>query len=218
MDIYRLNTSFVLQGGEQLSEGTILYGNSHPRDGMVKVTRFPEGLKDDDTFPISVMWVDRLDIQLPKTSSVLQPWVEALPLRFQGTLLTCVRGCDLEPKQWTAMGFSDSPGRRLTAFIRWCFLNPADVREVDIPGAFFQSEPPKNFKPSEFGHLPLHWYTHAMHSLEVIGYCHPVQEIRVKAFELYCKMAHGLHLPIETYEDMHERLTEDRIENDTVVS
>src|SRR5687768_9469611 len=100
--------------------------------------------------------------------SVLQDWVMELPLREQGTLLTAVRGCDSEPKIWTARGVAESPGRRLTAFIRWCFMVPADAREVDIPGAFFQSRPPDPFKPSEFGHLPQHWYAHVMHALEVI--------------------------------------------------
>lgn len=150
--------------------------------------------------------------------SVLQDWVMELPLRFQGTLLTAVRGCDLEPKQWTSTGFSDSPGRRLTAFIRWCFMNPADPREVDIPGAFFQSKPPDNFKPSEFGHLPQHWYAHAMHSLEVIGYCHPVPEVRARACSLYVKMVHNLHLNIETMNQQLARLTEDRIASGEVVS
>lgn len=151
-------------------------------------------------------------------TSVLQDWVTELPLREQGTLLTSVRGCDLEPKQWTATGFSDSPGRRITAWIRWCFMNPADPREVDIPGAFFQSKPPERFKPSEFGHLPLHWYTHVMHSLEVIGYRHPDWETKDTAFRLYSQMAHGLHLPIETKPDMITRLSEDRIVAGTVVS
>lgn len=141
-----------------------------------------------------------------------------LPLREQGTLLTAVRGCDDEPKQWSARGFADSPGRRLTAFIRWCFMNPADVREVDIPGAFFQSQPPHPFKPSEFGHLPLHWNTHVMHALEVIGYRHPDDTIRGTANRLYVQMAHGLHLNPETVEQMIERLSEDRIATGTVVS
>lgn len=30
--------------------------------------------------------------------SVLRDWVMELPLREQGTLLTCIRGCDLTPK------------------------------------------------------------------------------------------------------------------------
>lgn len=150
--------------------------------------------------------------------SVLQDWVMLLPRRYQGTLLTAVRGCDDEPKQWTAMGFADSPGRRLTAFIRFCFMNPADDREIDIPGAFFQSQPPKDFKPSEFGHLPQHWYAHVMHALEIIAYCHPDGVLMAQSMTLYAKMVHGLHLNIETYDQMKHRLTEDRILAGNVVS
>lgn len=141
-----------------------------------------------------------------------------LPLREQGTLLTAVRGCDDEPKQWTSRGVAESPGRRLTAFIRWCFMNPADVREVDIPGAFFQSRPPSPFKPSEFGHLPQHWYSHAMHALEVIGYRHPNENTAEHAQYLYRHMVHNMHLNPETREQMIERLSEDRIATGTVVS
>lgn len=153
--------------------------------------------------------------------SVLQDWVMELPLREQGTLLTCVRGCDLEPKQWFSQGFADSPGRRITAWIRWCFMNPADPREVDIPGAFFQSVPPgadSRFRPSEFGHLPLHWYTHIMHSLEVIGNRHPDPETAFVAVGLYREMVRSLHLNPETKDQMIERLSEDRIAKGEVVS
>lgn len=151
-------------------------------------------------------------------TSVLQDWVMELPLREQGTLLTAVRGCDLEPKQWFSTGFADSPGRRITAFIRWCFMNPADPREVDIPGAFFQSSPPKPFRPSEFGHLPLHWYSHIMHSLEVIAVRHPNEDVSVVCHGLYSEMVHSLHLNRETAAEMIERLSEDRIASGTVVS
>jgi len=151
--------------------------------------------------------------------SVLQDWVMELPLREQGTLLTCVRGCDDEPKTWTRTGVAYSPGRRLTAFIRWCFMVPADVREVDSEeGAFMMSDPPMPFKPSEFGHLPQHWYSHAMHALEVIGYCHPDQETRSTAFMLYRKMVFNMHLNIEESHEMIQRLSEDRLLNNTVVS
>lgn len=151
--------------------------------------------------------------------SVLQPWVESLPLRYQGTLLTAVRGCDEEAKNWTSTGVSYSPGRRLTAFIRWCFMNPADPREVDAEeGAFFMSTPPSTFKPSNFGHLPLHWYTHVMHALEIISYCHPNNFTASAAYKLYVSMVHGLHLNEETCDQMKARLTEDRIAQGTVVS
>lgn len=151
--------------------------------------------------------------------SVLQDWVMKLPLREQGTLLTCVRGCDNEPKIWTSTGVAYSPGRRLTAFIRWCFMVPADIREVDSQeGAFMMSQPPNPFKASEFGHLPQHWYSHAMHALEIIGHRHPDSTVSGKALVLYLKMVKNMHLNPETIDEMESRLSEDRIKSNTVVS
>lgn len=151
--------------------------------------------------------------------SVLQDWVMELPLREQGTLMTAVRGCDFEAKQWTSTGVAYSPGRRLTAFIRWCFMNPADIREVDSQeGAFMMSIPPDPFKPSEFGHLPQHWYSHVMHALEVIGYRHPSGVTRGIAYTLYSKMVWNMHLEVEQPYRMIERLSEDRFKAGTVIS
>lgn len=152
-------------------------------------------------------------------SSVLQPWVMDLPLREQGTLLTSVRGCDDEAKVWTSTGIAYSPGRRLTAYIRNCFMVPADPREVDsVEGSFMQSRPPSPFKPSEFGHLPQHWYAHATHALEVVAYRHPDQFVRGQAYSLYYSMVRNLHLNVETPEQFVERLSEDRIAKGEVVS
>lgn len=152
-------------------------------------------------------------------NSVLQDWAMELPLRFQGTLLTAVRGCDFEEKSWTRTGVAFSQGRRITAFIRFCFMNPADPREVDAEeGAFFMSTPPDPFKPSQFGHLPQHWYTHVMHALEIIGYYHPKPLVKVIAYDLYSKMVHNFHLNVETKEQQWNRLTEDRIAKGQVVS
>lgn len=151
-------------------------------------------------------------------SSVLQEWVMRLPLREQGTLLTAVRGCDEAPKMWHGGAVVDTPERRLTAFIRWCFMNPHDPREVDVPGAFFQSQPPDPFKPSALGHLPLHWYTHVMHALEVIAYRHPRPSTADRAYLLYLAMVHGLHLNPESCDQMAARLSEDRIATGVVVS
>jgi hypothetical protein len=96
---------------------------------------------------------------------------------------------------------------------------PADIREVDSQeGAFMMSNPPERFKPSEFGHLPQHWYSHAMHALEVIGWRHPDSNVSKKALDLYIKMVHNMHLNVETKYEMINRLSEDRIENKTVVS
>lgn len=149
-------------------------------------------------------------------SSVLQAWVTELPLRAQGTLLTGIRGCDLTPKPRNPL--DDSPERRLVAFLRFCVMNPADPREVDIPGAFFQSTPPVDWKASQFGHYPQHWYSHLTHCFEVVGYCHPDDVLSNLARDIYRKLVHNMHLVCETREEMLKRLTEDRIANDTVVS
>lgn len=133
--------------------------------------------------------------------------------------MTAVRGCDFEAKQWNSTGVAYSPGRRLTAFIRWCFMNPADPREVDSQeGAFMMSSMPQPFKLSEFGHLPQHWYSHAMHALEIVGYRHPDIAVRAIAYTAYSKMVWNMHLNVETSAQMIERLSEDRIANNTVVS
>lgn len=151
--------------------------------------------------------------------SVLQDWVMELPLREQGTLLTAVRGCDNEPKIWDANGeVIDTMARRLTGYIRWCFMNPADPREVDVRGAFFQSTAPEPFKASAFGHLPLHWYSHVMHALEIISHRHNDLRVRLTAASLYLSMVHSLHLAPEGRLEMIDRLSEDRIKSGTVVS
>lgn len=158
-------------------------------------------------------------------TSVLQDWVMELPLRAQGTLLTGIRGCDLAPKNPVCIDerFGCSTGeataeRALVAFFRWCVLHPADVREVDVPGAWFRSTPPADWKPSQFGHYPEHWYAHIMHCFEVVGYMHPDEAVAAQALLIYVRLVRNLHLNPETKEQMLERLLEDRLVTGTVVS
>lgn len=148
-----------------------------------------------------------------------------LPLREQGTLLTGIRGCDLAPKNVGTIderyGCSTgecSPERELVAFLRYCVMNPADPREVDIPGAFFRSTPPDEWKPSAFGHYPQHWYAHIMHCFEVIGYRCPNDILAVTCFAIYSRLVTNLHLLPESRTEMIERLSEDRIASGNVVS
>lgn len=150
-----------------------------------------------------------------KSKSVIQDWVSTLPLREQGTLMTGIRGCDVVPK----LPYDSLP-RQLTAYFRFLVMNPADLREVGIEGAFFQNVGPdlKKHKMSELGHLPLHWFSHVMHSYEVCGYRHPDRKHRKLSNEIYVAMSHSLHLPVETKKEMIKRLSEDRIANGTVVS
>ena len=141
-----------------------------------------------------------------------------LPLRYQGTLLTGIRGCDLTPKP--AMAADDPPERALVAFLRFCVMNPADPREIGMAGAFFCGVPPKPeaWKPSQLGHYPLHWVAHIMHCFEIIGYCNPDVRIRFEAYSIYRRLVDSLHLNCETQQQLHARLTEDRVASGTVVS
>lgn len=161
-----------------------------------------------------------------KQNSVLQPWVMKLPLRAQGTLLTGFRGCDLAPKNPVTIdekhGCStgeDTVERQLVAYLRYCTIVAADPREVDVPGAWFQSKPPAKWKPSQLSHYPLHWYGHLMHCFEVVGYCRePEDDHKLQARWIYTRLVNALHLLPETKEDMLKRLTEDRIAKGEVVS
>ena len=80
------------------------------------------------------------------------------------------------------------------------------------------SAPPEPFKPSQFGHLPQHWYSHIMHALEIIGYHHPDRHTADTALILYHEMVHSFHLNPETRQEQWERLTEDRIQKGIIVS
>ncbi|KKK78193.1 hypothetical protein LCGC14_2846000, partial [marine sediment metagenome] len=111
-----------------------------------------------------------------------------------------------------------SPERHLVAFLRHCVLHPADPREVDICGAWFQTKPPDKWKPSQLGHYPQHWYSHLMHCFEVVGHMHPDDRLRMDANRIYARLVHNMHLIPETRDQMLERLTEDRMAKGTVVS
>lgn len=135
-----------------------------------------------------------------------------LPLREQGTLVAAVRGCDVQAKDPSA------PAKHVVAALRCAFMNPADPREVDIPGAFFRSDPPTHLKASYFDHLPLHFVSHLMHAMEVIAVRHPNEKTRRQWHALYIDLVHGLHLLPEHALDMIDRLSEDRIASGKVVS
>lgn len=138
--------------------------------------------------------------------SMLREWVEGLPLREQGVLLSGIRGCDLTPKNPL-----DSPERQLVAYLRYIVCYPNEEHEVDgAPGAYMQSHPPERWTPSEFGHYPQHWYAHIMHAYQVVGYRHPDPEVCAIAEGIYLRFVHSLHLEPEGFARMVARLSEVR--------
>jgi hypothetical protein len=141
-----------------------------------------------------------------KHTSVLRPWVMALPLRHQGVLLAAIRGCDNAPKMNTA--------KPIARALRYAACNPADEREVDMPKSFmasaFSHEELKAFT-GDWDHLPIHYVQHLMHGCEVIGYHHPSQDVRAMFINAYLRMVDSLHVEPEDKWTMDVRLTTDRI-------
>lgn len=138
--------------------------------------------------------------------SMLRGWVEALPLREQGVLLSGMRGCDLTPKVPL-----DSPERQLVSYLRYLVCHPSAEHEVGAaPGAYMQADPPEEWTPSEFGHYPQHWYAHIMHAFQVVAYRHPETATKLSTREIYLRFVHSLHLEPESFETMATRLSEGR--------
>jgi len=161
-------------------------------------------------------------IQLPQLidqddpdGGVLRPWVRSLPLRFQGVLVTSVRGCDGAPKE--------DASKSLSRMIRRAVLNPADPRESLKAGGFFGFSPSKLITDlHSFYHsldqYPLHYVMHLCHACEVIGYCHPSVPFANFFNCNYLLFCDTFHLRPESRESMRDRLVEDRIANGTVES
>ena len=76
---------------------------------------------------------------------------------------------------------------------------------------------PRQRKVLALGHYPLHWLSHVMHAMEIIGYRHPNQSLRYRFHDLYEQWFIACTY-IEQCSEMISRLSEDRIEKGTVVS
>lgn len=148
--------------------------------------------------------------------SVLQGWVQELPLRMQAVLCAAVRGCDDAPKpvynadiRGNAEHVS-TPDRRLQAWLRACILNPANPAELTKPGGFMCSLDEEvergGFHPDNFQHYPMHFYAHLMHALEVIGVYHPIRAKALIAESFYIDMVEALHLEVELPGALRRRL------------
>lgn len=145
--------------------------------------------------------------------SILQDWVMELPIRYQGTLLTAMRGCDGVPREDTT--------KIIMRGLRNTTLNPADARELAYKGGFMSFDL-KELTPSvkQFAknsdQYPLHFVMHLMHALEVIGYTHPDHYIRDEFCAAYRVIVSSLHLNPETGDGLYKRMLEDRIQTGNI--
>jgi len=149
--------------------------------------------------------------------SVLQDWVQNLPLMQQTVLLTILRGPDGVHK--------DHPVKNLCRWIRRCILVSAMSGEVlndpyERGGGSFMG-PVRQINPrgeevdiaysvEQFfravDELPHHFSLHLLHASEIIGLKHPNPEHAAWWTKFYLDMVKDMHLRPELPEDMNRRL------------
>lgn len=154
-------------------------------------------------------------------TSVIQPWVETLPMMQQTVLLTAVRGPDGLPKY--------HPTKYLLRWYRRCILLSALDRKVltdpiDENGGSFTGpscegwgrEWPLQMDDRVTDYLraldevPHHFQLHLMHAVEILGYKHPDERIRDWWYSVYARLVHDMHLWPETEEQLDARLGDTR--------
>ena len=147
-------------------------------------------------------------------TSVLQDWVMNLPLRFQGTILTAIRGCDMVPK--------DHIAKKLARAIRCEIMNTPCTgggkvtKESVKPSTFIEYFEHEDLLEimNEFCRdldpYPLHYVLHVAHASEVIGYClHDSGEDCERASlwtHLYKLICRKFHMYPESFEQLKLRL------------
>lgn len=146
--------------------------------------------------------------EVPRTArnSILQPWVEALGLRHQGVLLTCVRGCDTAPK--------DDASKLLTRCFRATILRPhcgdaakaaTFIQQVDLDTLVNRM----NAFRKNLDHYPHHYVMHFVHGAEIVGYKHPAENVGGPWRRFYFSLCRGLHVIPEPMSQLDERLDAD---------
>jgi hypothetical protein len=135
----------------------------------------------------------------PNNISVLQDWLVKLPIRMQSTLILGLRGPDGMStqyiKQWTRWlrGLAFKPG------------NPDNVKQfmlMELPPMLADKSP----LAYELYIMPQHYYSHLMHSVQVVAMRHPDEETARYAWRMYAQMAATLHLEPELDEHFEARL------------
>jgi hypothetical protein len=54
--------------------------------------------------------------------------------------------------------------------------------------------------------MPMHYVTHTMHAIEIVGYKHPDANLRAAFMKSYALLVHSLHLQMETEDMLDNRL------------
>ena len=129
---------------------------------------------------------------------VLQAWMAELPWKQQSVIFSSLRGPDLS---------RPIAVKKLNRWLRSVTQNNADpsteyMKKIVLPKIEDLKE--------EVGYCTMHYFTHLLHALEIIGYNHPEEKTKDIAIRYYAAMVDFLHLNPETKEQLNKRL-EDRV-------
>lgn len=130
--------------------------------------------------------------------SVLRSWLTDCDFTIQSAALTGIRGYDL--------GVPDEI-KHLIRWVRGILLK--DGRPNN--GKFVRSDPPiLQFKEfiAKIEYMSFHYVWHFAHSLQIIGYLHPDEQVRSEAIKYYNWICKKSHITPETKEEMIERLSD----------
>ncbi len=129
---------------------------------------------------------------------VLQDWMAKLPWKQQSVIMSSFRGPDLS---------RPAAIKKLNRWVRTVTQNNADpstdyMKKIVLPDIEDLKE--------EIGYCTMHYYTHFIHALEIIGYNHPDENVREIAKGYYLGLVDFAHLNPETKEQLNKRL-EDKV-------
>jgi hypothetical protein len=129
---------------------------------------------------------------------VLQEWMKELSWKQQSVIFSSLRGPDLSRPVAV---------KKLNRWLRNITQNNADpsteyMKEIVLPDIEDLKE--------ELGYCTIHYFTHLMHALEIIGYKHPDKLIGDTAKNYYFGLVDFMHLNPETKEQLNKRL-EDKV-------
>ena len=154
--------------------------------------------------------------------SVMQEWVQELPMMQQTVLLTAIRGPDGLPKYGSV--------KMLLRWYRRCVLLSAMDGKVltdpyDDNGGSFTGPSVSDAEHWEssmdriagdylqtLDSIPHHFHMHLIHAVEILGYKHPAHRISCWWETLYYRFVNDLHLHPETKMQMDLRLGDSRSE------
>ena len=163
----------------------------------------------------------------PTKKCVLQDWVLERPFMQQSVLISAIRGAD--------GAYKEHPSKPLMRWLRRCVLISAfDKCALDNPyhpggGSYtgpsltsdeitvckdeggdwevYMDKRVKEFLSSQ-DTLPFHFYLHVVHAASILGYKHSDPRIRAWWLHTYTRLAHDMHLRVETEEALDSRLND----------